>query len=122
MSLQIQLRLKGAVRRDDEADVWVGYCPTIKVYSQGTSEDEAEEALKDAAASFVIVCLQQKILERTLESRGFMPCKMTPDELKGTGPTADEAIEYIAVRHYGDEFEFNVTVPYTSALAHAACQ
>lgn len=30
---------------DHETDVWVGYCPALDMYSQGTSEEEAYQAI-----------------------------------------------------------------------------
>jgi predicted RNase H-like HicB family nuclease len=112
MTFEIQLKLMGAVRKDAEAKVWVGYCPTLKVYSQGTDKDEATAALKDAAASFVLVCLQQKTLEQALEKRGFAPCKESPAPEKGSGE--DDKREWIQIRKLYDkgEFEFSVNVPF----------
>jgi|SRR5580765_5102223 len=120
MTFEIQLKLAGAVRQDAEANVWVGYCPTLQVYSQGVDQAEAEEALKDAAASFIVVCLQQKNLERVLENRGFIPSKESPEQKKGSGD-ADKS-EWILIRKMYDkgEFEFSVNVPYHLAAAHAS--
>lgn len=120
MTFEIQLKLTGAVRQDDEAKVWVGYCPTLQVYSQGVDHNEAEEALKDAATSFIVVCLQQKTLEQVLGKRGFIPSKEAPAQKKGSSQ-ADKG-EWIRIRKMYDkgEFEFSVNVPYHLAAAHAS--
>ena len=121
MTFEIQLKLTGAARQDEEANVWVGYCPSLQVYSQGANQNEAEEALRDAAASFVVVCLEQRTLERVLEKRGFAPCKEPPTQTKGLGD-ADKR-EWIQIRKLYDkgEFEFSVNVPMhlVAAAAHA---
>lgn len=118
MTFEIQLKFKGAVREDTEANVWIGYCPSLQIYSQGTNQGEAEEALKDAAMSFVVVCLQRQILEKALAKRGFVPSK----ESQQTSADKADSSEWIQIRKLYDkgEFEFSVSVPFHLAAAHAA--
>lgn len=36
------------LRFDEDAKVWVGWCPALDVFSQGEDKDQAEEATRDA--------------------------------------------------------------------------
>lgn len=44
----ISVDLTITVKRDPIADVWVGYCPALDLYSQGETIDEAFAATKEA--------------------------------------------------------------------------
>ena len=44
----VSIRLKHQIWYDPDADVWVGYCPALGTYSQGTTPDEAEQAIESA--------------------------------------------------------------------------
>lgn len=67
----MRLRLTGHLKRDDEADVFVAYCPELKIYSQGVDQRQAMRALKEAAQMFLENCDRRGILEQTLTARGF---------------------------------------------------
>ncbi len=46
-ALVVTFRLAFATRYDEQAKVHVGLCPLLKLYSQGTTEKEAEDAIPD---------------------------------------------------------------------------
>jgi predicted RNase H-like HicB family nuclease len=71
MTVQVSFRLKFATRRDDEANVYVGYCPALKIYSQGKTEEESEEAVVSAVKLFLVACYERDILHSALRSRGM---------------------------------------------------
>jgi hypothetical protein len=70
-SVQVSFRLQFATRRDDDAGVYVGYCPALKLYSQGRTEKESEEAVVSAVKLFLVACYERDILHSALRSRGM---------------------------------------------------
>ena len=70
-SFTISVQLKAAIRRDDDAGVFVSFCPALKIYSQGETKREAKEALTSAVRLFIDGCLGRGILDRMLRELGF---------------------------------------------------
>lgn len=118
MSFEIAFRLKGAFHEDKEIGAWVAFCRSLQVYSQGETQDEAKEALVDAAHSFILTCLEHQNLETALTSRGMFP----ESAAAGEKMAAQEQEEWITVTERFDEgeFDFDVNVPFHPALAKAA--
>ena len=58
MVMQVIVNLQGAIRKDPAADVFVSYCPALKLYSQGEDEDQAMDALKSAVSLFLTHCIE----------------------------------------------------------------
>lgn len=56
------------VTHDETAGVWVSYCKTFDLYMQGTTREEALEALCEAQASWVMICHERGILTRALDN------------------------------------------------------
>ena len=123
MQLEIDIKLRAAVKFDSDAEVWVSWCPALDVYSQGTSRSRAELALKEALTMYVRYCFQERILDKVLGERGFKPSKHNvennPDDVFG---------EFIKVRvvpdipiHQHTPSMFDVTVPLPLASAQLAC-
>jgi predicted RNase H-like HicB family nuclease len=112
MTFEVEFKLKGAYRQDEDAGAWVAYCPALQIYSQGAEPEEARSALIDAAHSFITVCLERHVLESALAKRGFSPSTQTPAERKASSTTTDQ--EWISVRQRFDkgEFDFEITVPF----------
>jgi predicted RNase H-like HicB family nuclease len=100
----ITFNLSCGVRKDDETGVFVSYCPALDVYSQGTSGQEAEEAIRSAVLLFLTTCYDLEILDHTLKGRGFIPASQAA--LK----SGDAPEEYIAVNEKFER-EFEITVP-----------
>ncbi len=50
------------IHYDKDANVWVGYCPELNVYSQGRTLEEAEKATRSA-----IRLLREAYLETSKE-------------------------------------------------------
>jgi len=96
MKLEMDIKLRAAVRYDDEAAVWVSWCPALDVYSQGTSRVRAQAAIEEALVMYVRFCYQKKILGQVLSNRGFTASK--PDKT-ATHSGGDEVFEeFISVR------------------------
>ena len=55
----------------EETGVHVGFCPVLKVYSQGRTEKEAEDAVLSAVTFFIGTCYERDILHNVLRKRGL---------------------------------------------------
>jgi hypothetical protein len=116
MPLTVKFNLVFGTRHDPEANVHLGYCPMLNVYSQGASKDEAEEAVVDAARLFIISCYKRDILHKVLRDRGMTEAATAPQN------AADR--QYISIEHYDDQFEREIPIELLSAQnveALAAC-
>lgn len=100
----IQFRLGATVKRDDLTGVFVSHCPSLDVYSQGRTDEEARDALQDALRLYLSHCFKRGILEEVIAKRGFQP---TDDE-------DDDGVEHISVLN-ADEWE--IMVPIELAIA-----
>lgn len=113
LEIEFDIKLRAAMRYDEAAEVWVSWCPALDIYSQGTTEQRAQEAIKDALAMYVRYCYERKILGTILAKRGFVASK--------DGDTDDEAFdEFISVRPVRDHapsiFDVRVPLPLVSTL------
>lgn len=111
MQVEIAIKLRGTVYCDDQTGLHVGYCPALDIYSQGTSEEEAHQALTDAMIVYVRLCYERGILDNILNGRGFRP--VAPG-VAADGPGAPER-ETISVRPCM-EFDFAVPLHLESAM------
>lgn len=103
MTLKITASVKGAVRKDEPLGVYVAYCPALQIYSQGTDEARAHEALKGAVMLFLSACIKHGVLDQALKERGFSGV----DSSEPTSPRQKMG-EYVAVQKYDDTFDFDV--------------
>jgi hypothetical protein len=104
--VQVSFRLQFATRRDDEANVYVGYCPALKLYSQGITEEQAAEAVVSAVKLFLVACYERDILHSALRNRGMTRASsMVADQI-----TKDERKEFISIRPFEKEFWRDVPI------------
>lgn len=112
MQLEIQIKLRAAVKFDSGAGVWVSWCPALDVYSQGTDRHRAQHAIEEALVMYVRCCYQQQLLEKVLAERGFTASKDSVDSTD-----SDKVFdEFIQVREVDDQpqhmpWMFDVMVP-----------
>jgi hypothetical protein len=104
--VQVWFRLQFTTRRDDEANVHVGYCPALKLYSQGTTEHEAEEAVVSAVKLFLVACYERDILHSALRTRGMTRAS----SMVAAQITQDERKEFISVTPSEREFWRDVPI------------
>lgn len=111
MTVQVSFRLQFATRRDDEANVYVGYCPALKIYSQGKTEQESEEAVVSAVKLFLVACYERDILHSALRSRGITRAtSMVASQL-----TNDPRKEFISIKEFDREFWRDVPINLVAA-------
>lgn len=107
-SVQLQFRLGFALRYDADSRTYVSYCPTLILYSQGDTKDEARAAIVSAAKLFIVRCYERDILHTVLRERGMT--RATGDEVTRASASESEQ-EFIAVNTNFDEyFEENVPI------------
>jgi hypothetical protein len=103
MTLKITTRVRGATRKDEQTGLFIGYCPTLQLYSQGTDESRARAALESAVKLFLGTCIKHGMIDQALKQRGFSEVSesetMSPRQQKG---------EFIAIEKYDEAFEFDV--------------
>lgn len=75
--LEVSFKLPFATRFDEDAKVHIGFCPILKLYSQGDTVDEAEAAAVSAAALFIGACYERKILGKFMHDHGMS--KIAPE-------------------------------------------
>jgi hypothetical protein len=113
--IKVEFSLECMSRRDDEANVFVGYIPALRVYSQGRDEKELENALKSAAEMFIVTCYGRNILGKALRDRGMN---------RATSAAAAEKArkgQYISISQHVPSFEkdFEIKVPIELVAAEA---
>jgi hypothetical protein len=117
MPLTVTFNLMFGTRHDEQANVHVGYCPMLNIYSQGTSETEAQEAVVDAAKLFIIACYKRDILHKVLRDRGMT------EAVAASANTGER--QFITIEHYENQFERAVPIELLSSAqnveALAAC-
>ncbi|SRR6266496_801734 len=95
-TVQVSFRLKFATRHDSDAGVYVGYCSSLNLYSQGRTDQEAEDAAVSAATLFIVACYEQDSLHTVLRKRGMTRAAPGLTELQKLKANPDR--EFISVR------------------------
>jgi len=114
MKIKFTINLKGATRHDEQTNLFVGFCPALKIYSQGTTEQEARHALESSLCLFVETCYKHGILDRVLTNAGFNPIG-TPEPLS----THEACEEFIMIERAKFDWVFDMNVPLELVAAAA---
>lgn len=109
MGLTINCKLSVAFRRDQQTNSFVGFCPALKIYSQGVDLKKCQIALEDAIRMFFKYCCAQGVVGEALKERGLIETD--------SAPTAEEVI---AIREY-DSFA-ELEVPFSRYQGALQCQ
>ena len=114
MKIKFTVNLKGATRHDEETGLFVGFCPALRVYSQGRTQQEAMQALESSLCLLVVTCFKQGILDRVLSNAGFTATS-TPDSLS----TSEACEEFIMIQraHFDRVFDMSVPLELVAAAA-----
>ncbi len=59
------------VKHDEEADVFVGFCPRFKTYSQGATKEDAFEAVQSAIRLRLSTAFEHGRIVKILRDAGF---------------------------------------------------
>lgn len=69
--MHIEFALQYAMRRDNEAKVYVAYIPMLGLYSQSKSKSRLKKSVNDLVLNFVRICHERGILDDTMRERGL---------------------------------------------------
>ena len=118
MVMQVIVNLQGAIRRDVDADVFVSFCPALKLYSQGETEEQATDALKSGVTLFLAHCIEHGHIDAALKSVG-----MTRTSVSALSSVESRVSEWIAIREakFDEAFPFSVPINLISAQQQQAC-
>nr|MBS0020392.1 type II toxin-antitoxin system HicB family antitoxin [Gammaproteobacteria bacterium] len=86
MDLPVELGLVVTIKK--EGGWYISSSPALDVHSQGRTQKEALDNLKEALELFVESCLERGVLDRVLKDCGFRP---------GTEPKKEEEVMVINV-------------------------
>jgi len=115
MGLTMTMKLMMGFRHDKEANVYVGFCPALKIYSQGRNQEESQEALKSAVTLFLKYCLKKDILGNALKERGLTEMAVAP----GKEPT-----EFIMIekdKQFDCAASFDIPIHFTGGVQCQPC-
>lgn len=75
----VKVMLEVVIYQDRDAmNQWVAVCPTLRIATQDRTKLGAERALTEALHLWFETCIQEEILDNSLEFLGFNP--ISPDE------------------------------------------
>jgi len=117
--IEVSFRLKFAIRHDSDAGVYVGYCPSLRVYSQGRTDQEVEEAVVSAAKLFIVACYERDILHSVLRKRGMTRAVGGPAKFAELQSNPDKEFIHVAPRF---DREFWRDVPISLLASHESVQ
>jgi len=101
-------KVEVGVRRDDDADVFVGFCPRFQVYSQADTKNEAIEAVTSAISLRLITAFEHGRMEKILRQAGFDRLISGSNEPR---PNFDEEFVSLKVREGVEMTEVPIRVP-----------
>lgn len=93
--VKVQIEVTCMVRRDDESNAFVSFCPEFAMYSAGNTELEALEAIRSAVELFLRYNYERSKLGEILQEKGlrFTTQEDAPPWLEGTRAEVGEAHE-----------------------------
>lgn len=111
----VVLRLSARVRQ--EGELWVAGCPSLDVFSQGDSEEDAKRNLQEAVELWIDSCLERNKLQAALQELGWY--RVPPGS-----PPSDDGSDLLGVLEHpdraadlGGEYPLEVMIPaYQAAL------
>jgi predicted RNase H-like HicB family nuclease len=107
MPNEIIFNLKGYFRRDEVAEGFVSYCPTLNVYSHGKTAQDAIAHLEQTVTLYLETCLERETLDKVMRAAGFDPSAVT------AGVSVDDMkAEFVAVLEQKFDRAFDMAVPF----------
>lgn len=66
------LRFQCKTKRQ-ESGIWISHCPALGIYSQGESENEANEAIHEAVTLYLQTAYKMQTLDRVIRAAAEFP-------------------------------------------------
>lgn len=86
-TLSINVQLLAQIKKE-KPGMYVSYCPTLDICSQGSSSKEARQNIIEATQLFIESCFERGTLSRALEKRGFRSVRKSPSPRRSVQPAA----------------------------------
>lgn len=117
----VVLQLSAFVHEED--GLWVAGCPSLDVFSQGDSQQDAKDSLHEAVELWIDSCLERNTLGKALRELGWyriQPGAELPVDGDVLGIMQERAARPSTL---GEEYPLEVTIPaYQAALLSDAGQ
>lgn len=110
----LRVNLRGYLKR--QGKIWSAGCPSIQVFSQGSTKDAARRCLQEAIELWFDSCVERGTLDQALREVGFAPVTWT----KGLTPEGESVIvsrEAEDEELLGSPFNLSIDVPAYQAAA-----
>jgi predicted RNase H-like HicB family nuclease len=107
-TIEFTININCCVGRDEDSEVYVSHCPTLDVYSQGETEEEALEAIKSAVTLHITTAFDFNRLEKVLRKAGFEKFSSGKQIEPETAPAATE---YVHVRFSPEMKQVPISLP-----------
>jgi predicted RNase H-like HicB family nuclease len=116
-TIKFTIQMNCGVRHDEEADVFVSYCPRLDVYSQGDTENGAIEGIRSAIALHISTAFDYNRLDQVLRKAGFQRMSGEPSAADLLAQPVDEFVHVQVKQH--DYKCVPIEVPLTLLAAQA---
>ena len=103
-TVEVIVKLRCLVRHDSDVDVFVSSCPSLDIYSQGETEDQAIAAIESAVFLYLRAAYAHDRLDQILRRAGFT-------QLSRAGESVKSQDEFVAVAPRPTERSFPINVP-----------
>lgn len=97
--VSFDVRITVNVRPDDVG--FVSHCPVLDVFSQGATEQEALENIKEAVQLFIESCYMRGCLDQVLKDSGF-ELRSLPASLELSDLSGDESAVHVPLALIAD--------------------
>jgi len=105
-TIEFTINMNCEVGYDQDTEVFVSHCPTLDVYSQGETEEEALDAIKSAVTLHVTTAFDFQRLDRVLRKAGFEKI-----ESSGAERPATDSREFVSVRVKPEMKQVPISLP-----------
>jgi len=110
--------VKVAVRHDDDAGVFVGFCPNFQVYSQAETKDDAIAAVNSAVCLRLLTAFDHGTFHTILRQAGFE--RIAPGVSQR--PCPDESFIEVHFKEGAEVSEMDIRVPIGALLQQSTIE
>ena len=113
MNAAITLTVRLRCCRRVDADIWSAGCPSLDLYSQGATREEASRCLHEAIELWFESCIERGVLHQALQELGFRtrPWRSPDGDLvKPAQPDDGDLL--------GERFDISVRIPAYQSFLH----
>ena len=109
--------LKAGVRYDEQAKVYIGYAPSLNIYSQAPTQEHARRALEGAITLFLKVVSRGRRFSGVLPTSGASKYSRRNGAARHDDHAQAEEEEMLAQRHFHWIFDVPTSFPWGGKTA-----